>query len=127
MIDLGYSGAVFNLTLKTAGNMAGEYAINLSNIVVTTVAGEEATIADFASSIVVTKSGDATCIDAVETAARIYGVDGEVVVVCDADMQLGVYTMGGQLVKLWNVMPGKNTMALPAGIYLISGKKVIVK
>ena len=125
---VGYSGAVFNLTLQTAGNMAeGEYAINLSNIVVTTMAGEEATIADFASSIVVTKPGDATCIDAVETAARIYGVDGEVVVVCDADMQLGVYTMGGQLVKQWSVMPGKNTMALPAGIYLISGKKVIVK
>ena len=124
---VGYSGAVFNLTLQTSSNMAGEYAINLSNIVVTPMAGEEATVADFASSIVVTKSGDATCIDAVETTARIYGVDGAVVAVCDADMQLGVYTIAGQLVKQWNVEPGKNTMALPAGIYLINGHKAIVK
>ena len=125
---VGYSGAVFHLTLQTVGDMAaGEYAINLSNIVVTTVCGEEAAIADFASSIMVTKYGNQTCIDAVETEGHIYGIDSAVVAECNANMQFGIYTMAGQLVKMWNVKPGKNTMPLPTGIYLVNGQKVVVK
>ena len=75
----------------------------------------------------VTKYGNQTCIDAVETEGHIYGIDSAVVAECNANMQFGIYTMAGQLVKMWNVKPGKNTMPLPTGIYLVNGQKVVVK
>jgi len=44
----------------------------------------------------------------------------------DRSMQLPVYKVTGQIVKIMNVVEGLNTDYLPCGVYVVAGQVVAV-
>ncbi len=59
---------------------------------------------------------------------KVYMADGALVVESGKAMQLPVYSLNGRLLKVLDVAAGKNTFeALPAGVYVVNGVKVVIK
>jgi hypothetical protein len=67
-----------------------------------------------------------TDVEEVVAHARIYGVDGAVVVEAMAAQQVVVADMSGRIVYNTEVNEGRNEITLAAGIYLVNGTKVAV-
>ena len=59
--------------------------------------------------------------------AKIYGTQGTLHVVAEQAATVNVYNLTGSLVAKLNVVAGDNTVALPAGIYIANGQKVVVR
>lgn len=71
----------------------------------------------------------ATVVDNVvaKAEAKIYGAQGTLHVVAEQAATVNVYNLTGSLVAKLNVVAGDNTVALPAGIYIANGQKVVVR
>lgn len=57
---------------------------------------------------------------------RVYAANGRLFVQSDRSMQLPVYKVTGQIVKIMNVVEGLNTDYLPCGVYVMAGQVVAV-
>lgn len=57
---------------------------------------------------------------------RVYAANGRLFVQSDRSMQLPVYKVTGQMVKIMNVVEGLNTDYLPCGVYVVAGQVVAV-
>ena len=119
----GNEGTLINLVLKTSDNLSADAVLTLTDGLFATVNGAE----HQASDVNVMMRSDATGIDGVYSAFRVYGVEGAVVVECGAETTVSIYAAAGQLVQQMAVKAGKHVVALPAGVYVINGNKVIVK
>lgn len=60
------------------------------------------------------------------SAGRVYAANGRLFVQSDRSMQLPVYKVTGQIVKIMNVVEGLNTDYLPCGVYVVAGQVVAV-
>ena len=59
---------------------------------------------------------------------NIAGGQGEIVITSDADYgKVEVYTMAGGVAAVADVMAGTTSVSLQKGIYIVMGKKVMVK
>lgn len=119
----GNEGALLNLVLSTSG-LSGEEVVAFGGGLFATVDGAEHRAAD----VSVVMRSETTGIDEAHAAAfHVYGVEEAVEVVCNADTVVSIYATTGQLVEQTVVKAGKNVIALPTGMYVINGNKVIVK
>lgn len=57
---------------------------------------------------------------------RVYAANGRLFIQSDRSMQLPVYKVTGQIVKIMNVVEGLNTDYLPCGVYVVAGQVVAV-
>lgn len=58
-------------------------------------------------------------------AARIYGEDGGVKIICDKTLDVTICNMAGQIVYNGKIDAGHNFISLPQGVYLVNDKKVV--
>ena len=117
-------GALLNLVLNISDAQDADAAILLTDGLFATVGGAEHRAAD----LDVMMRSDATGVDETYAAAfAAYGVKGAVEVTCGAETVVDIYAVSGQLVCQKAVKAGKTVIALPAGVYMINGNKVIVK
>lgn len=58
----------------------------------------------------------------------VHGGNGEILISSDKTQTMSVYSLSGQMVKRANVKVGENiAVSVPAGLYIVNGKKIIVK
>ena len=58
----------------------------------------------------------------------VRGGNGEILISSDKAQTMSVYSLSGQMVKQANVKAGENVaVPVPAGLYVVNGKKIIVK
>lgn len=58
----------------------------------------------------------------------VHGGNGEILISSDKAQTMGIYSLSGQMVKQANVKAGENVaVPVPAGLYIVNGKKIIVK
>lgn len=58
----------------------------------------------------------------------VRGGNGEILISSDKTQTMGIYSLSGQMVKQANVKVGENVaVPVPAGLYIVNGKKIIVK
>lgn len=58
----------------------------------------------------------------------VSGGNGEILISSDKTQTMSVYSLSGQMVKQANVKAGENiAVSVPAGLYIVNGKKIIVK
>lgn len=58
----------------------------------------------------------------------VRGGNGEILISSDKAQTMSVYSLSGQMVKQTNVKAGENVaVPVPAGLYIVNGKKIIVK
>ena len=58
----------------------------------------------------------------------VRGGNGEILISSDKAQTMGIYSLSGQMVKQANVKVGENVaVPVPAGLYIVNGKKIIVK
>lgn len=58
----------------------------------------------------------------------VHGGNGEILISSDKTQTMSVYSLSGQMVKQANVKAGENiAVSVPAGLYIVNGKKIIVK
>lgn len=58
----------------------------------------------------------------------VHGGNGEILISSDKAQTMSIYSLSGQMVKRANVKVGENiAVSVPAGLYIVNGKKVIVK
>lgn len=117
-------GALLNLVLETTDEVSADAVLTLADGLFATAGGAEHRAADIS---VMMRSG-ATGVEKDYAASfRVYGVEDAVVVESSADREVSIYAATGKLVEQTVVKAGKNTIALPAGVYMVNGNKVIVK
>jgi hypothetical protein len=117
-------GSLLNLVLDVEDATDSDVVLTLADGLFATVGGAEHRAAD----LNVMMRSDATDVDeAYATAFVAYGVKGAVEVACGVETIVDIYSVGGQLVCQEAVKAGKTVIALPAGVYMVNGNKVIVK
>ena len=58
----------------------------------------------------------------------VRGGNGEILISSDKAQTMSIYSLSGQMVKQANVKAGENiAVSVPAGLYIVNGKKIIVK
>ena len=58
----------------------------------------------------------------------VHGGNGEILISSGKAQTMSVYSLSGQMVKQTNVKAGENiAVPVPAGLYIVNGKKIIVK
>lgn len=58
----------------------------------------------------------------------VRGGNGEILISSGKAQTMGIYSLSGQMVKQVNVKAGENiAVSVPAGLYIVNGKKIIVK
>lgn len=58
----------------------------------------------------------------------VRGGNGEILISSDKAQTMSVYSLSGQMVKQANVKAGENiAVPVPAGLYIVNGKKIVVK
>lgn len=58
----------------------------------------------------------------------VRGGNGEILISSGKAQTMGIYSLSGQMVKQANVKVGENVaVSVPAGLYIVNGKKIIVK
>lgn len=58
----------------------------------------------------------------------VHGGNGEILISSDKAQTMSIYSLSGQMVKRANVKVGENVaVPIPAGLYIVNGKKIIVK
>lgn len=58
----------------------------------------------------------------------VHGGNGEILISSGKAQTMGIYSLSGQMVKQVNVKVGENVaVPVPAGLYIVNGKKIIVK
>lgn len=74
-------------------------------------------------------AGSSSGISSITTSGTsVYGGNGEILISSDKAQTMSVYSLSGQMVKQANVKAGENiAVPVPAGLYIVNGKKVIVK
>ncbi len=116
-------GALLNLVLETTDEVSADAVLTLADGLFATAGGAEHRAADVSVMMLSGTTGMEVC----TVAFRAYGAEGAVVVECAADMALSIYAATGALVEQTVVKAGKTSIALPAGVYVVNGNKVIVK
>ncbi len=62
------------------------------------------------------------------TSFSVVGGQGEIVITSEADFgNVAIYTLDGKMISVANVMAGTTTVNLQQGVYIVLGKKVMVK
>lgn len=117
-------GALLNLVLETSDELSADAMLTIEDGLFTTASGAERRAAD----VDVMMRAETTCIDGAYAASlRSYGMEGAVELISGTDAVVNIYAATGKLMQQTAVKAGKNVVALPAGIYIINGNKVIVK
>lgn len=114
---------LFTLTLRAEGVVAADRRfVTLSNGRLTSADGEEQRLCSRS-----VRFGQTTGIDAV--APEVLCVEGgERLVITAVDAQMvRVMATDGRLVQTISVEPGRSEYALPAGVYVVAGQKVIIR
>ena len=58
----------------------------------------------------------------------VHGGNGEILISSGKAQTMGIYSLSGQMVKQANVKVGENVaVPVPAGLYIVNGKKIIVR
>lgn len=74
-------------------------------------------------------AGTPSSISSITTSGTsVHGGNGEILISSDKAQTMGIYSLSGQMVKQANVKVGENVaVPVPAGLYIVNGKKIIVK
>lgn len=74
-------------------------------------------------------AGTPSSISSITTSGTsVHGGNGEILISSDKTQTMSVYSLSGQMVKQANVKAGENiAVSVPAGLYIVNGKKIIVK
>ncbi len=121
----GREGTLLNLELDVTSADAEDKMLTLTNGFFTTPAGVEDGAAELSVPMRIGSTGIKSA--NADSSMRIYGVEGAAIVESNVGAILKVYAITGKFIKQVQVMEGKNTIVLPAGMYVINGNKVIVK
>ena len=120
----GNVGALLTLDVQSADGAAG--TVSVDNVRMVTAAGVENAISGCGSTIDINGTTGISTVDG--ATIKVYSADGALVVESDKEIQLSIYAANGRLVKVLDVVAGKNIYeALPAGVYVANGAKVIIK
>ena len=57
----------------------------------------------------------------------VVGGNNEIIVNSDKEQSVSVYTTNGKLVQVADIAEGENVISVNPGMYIVNGKKVIVK
>ena len=114
--------ALMYLTLE-ANTVADGAVLSLVDGLFATANGTE----DSAAAVSVMMRSETTGLDGLYGGVRISGAEGAVVVEAAATVSVNIYSLTGRLVQAASVSEGKTAIALPAGMYVVNGKKIIVK
>ena len=115
--------ALMYLTLQPSPMVADDAVLTLVDGRFATVHGGE----DHADDAAVMMRSETTSVAQLSGDVRISGADDAIVVETAAAIVVNIYSLTGQQLKSIAVEAGTNTIALPAGVYVVNGKKVIVK
>lgn len=120
----GNEGTLFNLVLENSEAQTSRDEILLADALFVTTQGVERR----ANDVNVPMYAETTGVDDVCTKpVRVCGTEGAVVVACATQSAISIYAITGQLVQHSIVEVGEHVIALPAGVYVVNGSKVIVK
>ena len=120
----GNSGELVTLEVEAAEGASG--TVKVENVRMVTSGGVENAINGCGSIVDINGTTGIATTDS--GMFRVYASDGALVVESGKEMQLPVYSANGRLVKMLDVAAGKNVYdALPAGVYVANGIKVILK
>ena len=120
----GNDGTLFNLVLENSEAQTSRDEILLADVLFVTTQGVERR----ANDVNVPMYAETTGVDEVYTMPiRVCGTEGAVVVACATQSAISIYAITGQLVQHSIVEVGEHVIALPAGVYVVNGSKVIVK
>lgn len=120
----GNDGTLFNLVLENSEAQTSRDEILLADVLFVTTQGVERR----ANDVNVPMYAETTGVDEVYTMPiRVCGTEGAVVVTCATQSAISIYAITGQLVQYTIVEAGEHVIALPAGVYVVNGSKVIVK
>lgn len=74
-------------------------------------------------------AGTPSSISSITTSGTsVRGGNGEILISSGKAQTMGIYSLSGQMVKQVNVKVGENVaVPVPAGLYIVNGKKIIVK
>ena len=77
------------------------------------------------------EGGNTTGLDAVTGADtnsfNVKGGNNTINITADKSQKVNIYTVGGALVKTTTVESGSTSIPVSAGMYIVNGKKVVVK
>ena len=118
----GNEGDMIHLVLSTSSALMPDATIGLTDGLFATQRGAEHRAGD----ISVTMRSHATHIDHAR-GFSVCGADGAIEIECGAATVVSIHSAIGQLVSQPMLTAGKHTIALPAGVYVVNGNKVIVK
>ena len=120
----GNDGTLFNLVLNTSEAQTSIDEVLIADALFATAQGAERR----ANDVNVPMYAETTGVDEVYTMPiRVCGTEGAVVVACATQSAISIYAITGQLVQYTIIEAGEHVIALPAGVYVVNGSKVIVK
>ena len=121
----GSEGAILVLPLSADKTMpSGSYGISLRNVKMSDARGNLFILPDADSSVVVK---DWSGVDSVAfDRLRVYGGNGEICIESPADTMIQIVAVDGRAFAV-EASAGKTAVAVSAGVYVVSGQKVIVK
>ena len=117
------TGELVTLNVQADG-VNGTVAVD--NVCMVTADGVENAIGGCGTTI---DGNGTTMVDAIDSNLfKAYTADAALVVESGKDMQLPLYSINGRLLKVLDVVVGKNIFeALPTGVYVVNGKKIVIK
>lgn len=115
--------ALMYLTLQPSPMVADDAVLTLADGRFATTHGGE----DRADDVAVMMRSETTSVAQLSGEARISGDDDAIVVETAAAIVVNIYSLTGQQLKSITVEAGTSTIALPAGVYVVNGQKIIVK
>lgn len=115
--------ALMYLTLQPSPMVADDAVLTLADGRFATTHGGE----DRADDAAVMMRSETTSVAQLSGEARISGADDAIVVETAAAIVVNIYSLTGQQLKSIAVEAGTSTIALPAGVYVVNGQKIIVK
>ena len=115
--------ALMYLTLQPSPMVADDAVLTLADGRFATTHGGE----DRADDAAVMMRSETTSVAQLSGEARISGADDAIVVETAAAIVVNIYSLTGQQLKSIAVEAGTSTIAIPAGVYVVNGQKIIVK
>ena len=115
--------ALMYLTLQPSPMVTDDAVLTLVDGRFATTHGGE----DRADDAAVLMRSETTSVAQLSGDARISGADDAIVVETAAAIVVNIYSLTGQQLKSIAVEAGTSTIAIPAGVYVVNGQKIIVK
>ena len=117
-------GELVTFDVQAADGVNGTVAVD--NVRMVTADGVETAIGGCGTTIDGNGTTGVNTIDS--NMFKVYTANGALVIESGKDMQLSLYSANGRLLEVLDVVAGKNIFdALPVGVYVVNGVKIVIK